>query len=488
MSWSDADGRMTSSESNRFTHFPVSSVLPFARVSIESTLILWFATSPFASFYIRFPHERSLVTFDRAIFAIVGLTLLIKSRRTNAINPGGLRSAGFLTATRFEVAWALLSIVALISAVVASNNSGYATKMAVDSFCLPLLAFHFSRHHFDARNRVRSLALSAIWLAWSLFATGAFEFVTGVNLFPYKGSELLREGERRINGPFAADSSFAIICLLIALFLFAMPRLFRLRFDASARLVYAGALAAGVLASLLPLFRSVAFALLICWAIIEIGLANHKASGRDDKDGQKPSFFSSLLSSLRIASLTKSRLLVFVAIALAVIIAEGLSGAVRIEKRLADPRNVYGRLATWTAAAEVALENPIFGVGLSNYSEYFDEKYNWAGESAAAVLDANAANSPHSNPLWIMAELGMIGFVLYLAANIYLFLMGYRALKSATDKRQRLAATCFLALAVAYLIPGLTLASGYYSDLNLTFFFLLGVLSNKSLVAGSEPV
>ena len=48
------------------------------------------------------------------------------------------------------------------------------------------------------------------------------------------------------------------------------------------------------------------------------------------------------------------------------------------------------------------------------------------------------------------------------------------------------AAAAFIALFVAYWLPGLTLASGYYSDTNLYFFFLIGLLSNESLVSGSS--
>ncbi|HTF36860.1 MAG TPA: hypothetical protein VK651_01020, partial [Blastocatellia bacterium] len=81
--------------------------------------------------------------------------------------------------------------------------------------------------------------------------------------------------------------------------------------------------------------------------------------------------------------------------------------------------------------------------------------------------------------LWIASELGLPGLALYVAANLYLFLTGWRALKRAADQRQRIAASCFLALVVAYSIPGLTIASGYYSDLNLYFLFLLGALSTQ---------
>ncbi|MFY9609539.1 MAG: O-antigen ligase family protein [Blastocatellia bacterium] len=474
---------MTFPDSNRLTLFSVPGVVPsiIARLSIESLLILWLATTPLASFYLRFPQERSILTYDRAVFALIGLMLLMKWRRMAANHLDGFPTPSFLIATRFEVAWGLLAIVALVSAVVEANNFTYATKIAVDSFCLPLLAFHVARHHMDVRKRAGALALSLIWLAWFLFATGAFEFVTGVNLFPYKGSELLREGERRVNGPFAADSSYAIICLLIALFSLVMPRVLRLRFDTSGRLVYAGALATGVVAALLPLFRSVALALIICWAIVEIGLAKQRAAEGTDGDQENMDVSSVLPSSLRADSLTQTRLIVFVVLAVAVVVAQILPGTVRFESRLADPRNVYGRLATWQAGAELALENPLFGVGLTNYTDYYNQRYNPSGETEEFFLDTRAADSPHSNPLWIVAELGMIGSVLYLAANAYMLLLGYRALKKAGDERQRAAAIGYLALVLAYWIPGLTLASGSYSDLNLYFFFMLGALSNRPL-------
>jgi O-antigen ligase len=478
---------MNSSASTRLTRFHISSFVPSisARVSIDSLLIVWFATTPFASFYLRFPHERSVVTYDRAVFMLVALMLLVRWRRQALTHAIGMPTPGFLVATRFEVAWGVLALLALMSAMVEANNFGYATKIAVDSFCLPLLAFHVAHHHFDASKRGGSLALSTIWLAWFLFATGAVEFVTGVNLFAYKGSELLREGERRVNGPFVSDSSFAITSLLFVLFLLAVPRLLRLRFDASGHVVYAGAIAAGVIATLLPLFRSVAVALVICWAIVEIGLAKHRASEAGKSDFESKNVSSGLLSFIYVGSLAKTRLLVFAVVVLALVVGESMSAASRVGSRLADPRNAYGRLATWKAATEVALDNPLFGVGLTNYGDHYHQKYNWDGESEESFLDTRAADSPHSNPLWIVSELGMIGFVLYLGANVYLFLMGFRALKSATDERKCAAALGFLALVLAYWIPGLTLTSGGYSDLNLYYFVLLGLLSNRSLATGS---
>ncbi|HVG21759.1 MAG TPA: hypothetical protein VNI02_22175, partial [Blastocatellia bacterium] len=73
-----------------------------ARLSVESVLITWFATTPLAYFYIRFPVDKSIITYDRAVFALIVVMLLARLRRGAATAPG-------VSATRFEVAWAVLS-------------------------------------------------------------------------------------------------------------------------------------------------------------------------------------------------------------------------------------------------------------------------------------------------------------------------------------------------------------------------------------------
>ena len=154
-------------------------------------------------------------------------------------------------------------------------------------------------------------------------------------------------------------------------------------------------------------------------------------------------------------------------------------------KRLANPRNVIGRLATWESAAAITLDRPLAGVGLANYQWAFDQRYFWSDQEADELLETAAVDSPHSNLLWVAAEMGVIALLLYAVANAYLFLLGWRALRRARTARARAAAAACVALFVAYWIPGLTLASGYYSDANLYFFFMMGLLSNESLVADS---
>ena len=456
-------------------HHPVAA----SPVSIEGLLIFWFVASPVASFYLRFPVDKSLVTFNRGVIALAIGLLIVRALASRRLE---------FTATKFEIAWAMVAAIALVNAVFLSNDFTYGLKLAVDSFALPLVMFHLARYHFDVRGRGGALWLAGAALAWCLFLTGAYEFLRGANLFQYKGSELIREGERRVNGPFAADAAYVIVCLLVFVFLQAAPHLFRVKRDKAARLFTAGALLAAAAAALLPMFRSAAIALVICWLIVRFTTVKRDAGtrGRGDTGKERSAISLFVFPSPRRRAPASPRLS-FAASVLALLLLIGVGvaalGLLASGKRLTNPRNLIGRLATWESAVAITLDSPLLGVGLANYQWAFDRHYFYSDTEAEELLDTAAADSPHSNLLWVAAEMGVIAFLVYTVANAYLFLIGWRALRQAPGVSARAAAGALIALFVAYWLPGLTLASGYYSDANLYLFFLMGLLSNPSLAA-----
>lgn len=445
-----------------------SAIVFTGHLTIEKLLLIWFATTPLASFYLRYPLDRSIITYDRLLFFLIALLVLNETRSIfvdRSFPERTTTEAAPFSLTKFEIAWSLLSLCALASALAYSNNLPYALRIAVDAFWLPLIAFFFSRRYFSLRNSGRILVLGCVAIAIFLFAAGLFELSTGVDLFQYKGAELIREGERRVNGPFASDSSFAIICLLLFLFLQAAPRLIGMRFDRSGKLIYLIATVCSGVGALLSAFRVVAFALLFCW-MFQLWL-EHRATGR--------LFWKS-------AAFRRHLPLAFAVGVVVILLGAWLAlrATPALGTRLTDPRSGFGRLATWQAAAEITLENPALGVGLTNYADYYDQSHYYSDEAPEEVLETKAVNSPHSNLLWISSELGLPGLALYTAANLFLFLTGWRAFRGSTGKQQSVASSCYLALVVAYWLSGVTLASGYYSDLNLYFLFLLGALSGQS--------
>jgi hypothetical protein len=381
----------------------------------------------------------------------LGLVAIMVLVRWQAAVRDDAKSEG-LRVTPFEVAWALLAVIASTSVILQASNVGYSARLAVDSFWLPLIVYHAALHHLDWRGRGGMLLLAGSMLALFLFATGAFEFISGVNVLPWEGSALVREREIRVNGPFASDSSYAVICLVLAVFLRAGPRLLGVRLDATARLLHACSVAAAALASMLPLYRVVVGALIAAWLVIEFAMA----------EGSK--------RKLLVRATAGAAAVVVTVVAFDVVLGSPIG------RRLASARNLYGRVATWEAAVRIASDEPLFGVGLGNYTGYFETRFPQSGGRIDSIADARAEAYPHSNLLWIASELGLVGLSLYLLANLHLFLTGYRGLKLG-GARRRAAAACCMAMAVAYWTAGITLTSGAYSDLNLCFFFLLGVVT-----------
>jgi O-antigen ligase len=469
-----------------------------------NSLLFWFATAPFAWYFIRFPFAKSIVTFERLVFGLVGFIAigslmgwLPRAGRRPAPRPDALddsesfaatgqrktgstdratAGAGWRGATeserhpitKFEAVWLLLVLLACSSAAAFSSSTGYALKLAVDAFALPLIAFYGARTYLKSTRHSKFILVTAMLLGLFLLATGAFEFLTGINLLPYEGSELVREGELRVNGPFIADSSFAVVSLMLVVFLRSAPRMFKLRFDLSARVLYGIGLAGAIVSCLLPLFRAVAITLVLCWAAERILTARPQESVAGAASSRR---VRRLLRRQRIRSFVMAGI-VSMSLAAGVM----LLAPANIRQRLTNPRNAYSRLLSWRVAANIIYRHPVFGVGLSNYVDYFDQEYTGGRSQLELELDTHVVEHPHSNVVWIATELGLVGLALYLGANILLLWPACRAFRRGHSARTRAAGACFIVLMAAYWIPGLELTSGMYSELNLYFFFLLGLI------------
>jgi len=416
--------------------------------SLESLITLWFLASPIASFFCRIPYDRSIVTFNRAALLGAGVILLLGNRKSAQ---RAIRFSGF------ETTWMILCGIALANAVTQSNDTGSGLRLAIDSFCLPLLAFHFARHHFDWQRHSRTLVAAGIALALVLVGIGGIEILANTDLFHYTGAEIIRGRERRVNGPFVSDSSYAIISLLLMIFLMGSPKSFSIKLDRTARGALWMAIAAAFVAALLPLFRGVAVAMI---ASAIIAMAARRIAGLRTRITIPPFVIMAALLAVLFASILFLR------------------GSSLISSRLGDPKNIIGRVGTWSDAANAMVKNPLGGVGLENYSAYWQTNHNPDVDTVASAFGMRAADSPHSNLLWIGAEMGLPALFIYVAAFWLLIRSAWRALKS-HRKSGRIAGVVLLALVAAYSIPGLELTSGYYSDLNLYFFFLTGLLMNR---------
>jgi O-antigen ligase len=85
-------------------------------------------------------------------------------------------------------------------------------------------------------------------------------------------------------------------------------------------------------------------------------------------------------------------------------------------------------------------------------------------------------NAPHNSLSAVLSEEGGIGFVLYVAAQLFFVRAMYEL-----RKVNRLGWRAFLYCILVYTIFGLDVGIAYYSDLNLFYMFVLGIILQMQL-------
>lgn len=381
----------------------------------------WLALAPFVEAYMRYPYEGSIITFSRlAVPMIFAMSFCALVRRSALINIG-------LT----EVWWGVFSAFILINLGI-NDVDLVAMKLVVDGFLLPLLlvvAVRNWRLSYDTIGKI------LVTIAILLPVIGALEF-SSVDLWPFPGSELVRDGVIRPNGPYSSDNSYALICLLTGLALIFF-RPFGVNLWMKFKKV---AVVFAFTGAMLPQFRSVGLAAV---GTTVLGYMFWKGFG------------------LRQLLLTG----VIIALATTLILAVG-------GRRMSDTTNFFNRVATYRVAVEIATANWLSGVGFGRYEAYFNEHYRQAPKPKPYTKQELAQmpqSTPHNNFLLVAAELGLVGLLLYLIVAIVPFVEAYRL--------YRYDGACAAALFTfwaSYHLVGLTLSSGYYGDVNLFLMFLHG--------------
>lgn len=139
-------------------------------------------------------------------------------------------------------------------------------------------------------------------------------------------------------------------------------------------------------------------------------------------------------------------------------------------ERLANPSNLYYRLATYRMAWQMARESPWFGVGFGNFVQAARQR------PTEAYRGHRALDYPHSGYFLLLSETGVPGLMLYLGAMGYLLRVGINRLRRLSAQATALG----LVLALAgYLLANLVLSLFTDPSANQLVFFLGGALLSR---------
>mgnify|MGYP001942478982 FL=1 len=118
--------------------------------------------------------------------------------------------------------------------------------------------------------------------------------------------------------------------------------------------------------------------------------------------------------------------------------------------------SAMGRLYAWEAAWNMALDNPVFGVGISNfYYNYFSYSTHWDGLNHAV----------HSTWFGVLAESGFVGFILFVSLIVSTLLISLKMLKKVNLEHHspgiRVAVNAAPAGIIGFIVSGTFLTQGF---------------------------
>jgi len=162
------------------------------------------------------------------------------------------------------------------------------------------------------------------------------------------------------------------------------------------------------------------------------------------------------------------------------------SAFTRLQAGTAEDPNTRVRFLCWAAGLEMWREHPLTGVGANNYDTAFP--------SARAVYSANNPGSPlislnedwlveraHNEYVQILAELGAVGFVLFMVFAVALIILAWRALRYAQSPLALGGACSLIAFALS---SGASSVSFRWMGSGLIFFFAAAVVLHFSSARG----
>jgi O-antigen ligase len=401
-------------------------------------LLVWIVARSFVDPWFRFPAERSLLTFDRAVIPVLLIALLWRERK---------RPWKEWFPHAFEWSYAGFLILAAANLLRLSDYPLHALRTWTDGLVLPFAVYLLAREALQTESAPRRVLTALLSLSFLLTAMGLAEQLFHIDWFRTHSSiRLAVDGSRwlRVNGPYQFTETLGLVGVLLFAF-----QLFQVR--ASRR--YGRMMPALLVMSLVLLALTVFFTFFRLFVLlIAVSLAAWilLAGGKQVRRAAVALFAAGVLAVMLLGSrITDSAL---------------------YQNRVADMSNVYGRVATLKAGLQMTRAHWLQGVGFVNFPRTISQ------QPPVQFRGVNALLYPHNSYLQFAAELGVLGALLYLAA-----LGGLAASLAASywrGRSQRLSAETtlgvLLVLAV-YAASCFVVALATDPDSNMIFFFLMGL-------------
>jgi O-Antigen ligase len=416
----------------------------FVQRKFHYIVLVWLSVFPYCYYFFSYPAERSIFTIDRAFILLLVIEIFILSPKNNAVP----LSRDLLISACSWGLYLLICFHSLSGHPIFEVLGSY--RLLLDGMVMPALLGLYALRFFPVTGNVKRIHFSVCVLMLGIASVAGSELLTGKNLLPWPGSIetwVLTNNIKiiRVDGPFENSSILAVIGTIGFFLIVYSRRLAGGAMTISGRLLHSGGVLASLACALMPMNRGSLAAFLICACLDYVA--------RD--------------SLIRRVTWN----CIFVTLILAGVVSwlfyPGL-----FEDRVTRRDNFDQRVAQDLQTSEVVQDHPLLGVGFNLFTNAVagDPKYSvrWRGFDAMDV--------PHNAFLAVMAEEGIVGFTFYLVAQVFWVRAMWRV-RNANSLGWRV----FLYCVLVYVIVGLDVGIAYFSDLNLFYMLVLGILLQLQL-------
>jgi O-Antigen ligase len=422
--------------------------ISFVRGHFHYVIPLWVAVYPYCYYFFSFPAERSIFTVDRAFVLLLVIDMLLASRQTRAGAPltRDVRLSAYL--------WGLYLLVCFLSlAGHAPSEVISPYRLLVDGMVMPALFGLYAIRYFPLLRDLQKLHVCACALGIGLCTSGLIELMTGRDLFPWNGSspEFTGTQLRRADGPFEQQIVLSLVAILAFFFIIYLRRLMSHDISLWRMLLHRAGSLAALGAALLPLNRGLVFAL-VPIAIVDCCSMHRLISRRI-----WAAFFAAILLATVATKLFDPRL---------------------FEDRVSSPDNIYQRFAQHQETLRVVRDYPFFGVGFGLYHDFASRNPRYI----ATWKGIASMNVQHNVLMTVLSDQGIVGLLLYASAQAFLVRAMWKIRKVYPPGW-----LAFLYCLLVYLLVGFDFATAYFSDINLFYVFILGILYQlQTRMAGED--
>jgi O-antigen ligase len=403
----------------------------------------WMLIFPLGYYYASFPKEQPVLTLDRVFIG----TLLVA-----ACFAGLYKNSGNLRELRKPAIWWAIFLTIAATTIPRTKSPMGGLRILLDGFVLPAILASFVIRWFDVRKYLVWLHVVVCLMSVGIAAIGIAEVVTQRDLFLLPESAVIVAGNAnesgaqiwlRPNGPFSSTNSYALIGLVSFLLLLFLNGALAGRMGVAHRLLHRVGVSVALLTAFLPLFRSVLTSLIL---ILIIDTLYSRGARR----------------LVRVAALG--------GFGLAALLMQVVLPQIAADRT--DPENVFGRIAEQRQIMTMFLDNPVVGVGFNNFNDAAQK-----GKYVAYYQGVQSVDYPHNNLGALLVETGLAGLLPFVISQLFLVMVFWKMYRSKKrTPESTMAWKFFLFIFLAYWINGMSLASAYYSDLNLWYMLAIAII------------